>query len=114
MEASGVSGEMTVSATHTPQGVRVVGIGEYQGVDISPSAAPYVLAIDNVDRPGMVGRIGAILGSWDVNVNYMSVAPGSGRRALMVLGVNRPLNAEELEEVSAIEDVFDARLIDLS
>ena len=114
VQAFAPGGEMTVAATHTPQGVRVVGIGEFQGVDISPAAAPYVLAIDNVDRPGMIGRVGAMLGGWDVNVNYMSVASGGGQRALMVLGVNRPLTAEELEQVAAIEDVFDARLIDLS
>lgn len=114
VQAFGAGGEMTVAATHTPQGVRVVGIGEYQGVDISPAAAPYVLAIDNVDRPGMIGKVGAMLGGWDVNVNYMSVAPGGGQRALMVLGVGRSLTAEELEQVAAIEDVFEARLIDLS
>lgn len=110
----GDDGEMKVAATHTPQGVRVVSIDDYEGVDISPAAAGCVLAIENVDRPGMIGKIGALLGGWEVNINYMSVATGRDRRALMVLGTGRPLTESELDEVASIEDIFSARQVDLS
>ena len=114
VQVFGAEGEMKVAATQTPQGVRVVGIGEYQGAEISPSAAPYVLAIENLDRPGMIGRVGALLGGGGVNINYMSVAAGAEQRALMVLGINRPLTPKELDEVAGIQNVFGARQIDLS
>ena len=110
----GDDGEMKVAATHTPQGVRVVSIDDYEGVDISPAAAGCVLAIENLDRPGMIGKIGALLGSWEVNINYMSVATGRDHRALMVLGTGRPLTESELDEVASIEDIFSARQVDLS
>ena len=74
----GAEGEMRVAATHTPEGVRVVSIGEFDGVELSPAAARYVLAIENLDRPGMIGAVGQLLGGWDVNIKYMSVAPGRG------------------------------------
>ena len=110
----GPDGDTQVAATSTRRGVLVTAIGEYQGIDIVPTAAPYALAVENRDRPGMIGRVGTLLGGWDVNIVYMSVAAGTEHRALMVLGTNRPLTAEELDEVTAIEDIFDARQIDLS
>ena len=110
----GAEGEMRVAATHTPEGVRVVSIGEFEGVELSPAAARYVLAIENVDRPGMIGAVGQLLGGWDVNIKYMSVAPGAEQRALMVLGMSRPLTAQELDQVAAIESIFGVRQVDLS
>ncbi len=110
----GPGGETRVAATHTPQGVRVVGINDYEGVDVKPSAAPYALVIENLDRPGMIGRVGTALGGWDVNVIYMSVsARGGGGHALMVLGLDRALTAEELDQIKAFDDIFNAQLVDL-
>ena len=106
-------GETSVAATHTPQGVRIVAIDEY-GVEIAPGAAPYVLAIENVDRPGMIGRVGELLGGQQVNINFMSVAGGPKNRALMVLGIDRPLDAAAREELAQIDAIFGVRLIDLT
>ncbi len=106
-------GVRTVAATHTPSGVRVVGIDDYT-VDIVPGAAPYALMVENVDRPGMIGHVGSMLGERGVNISYMSVASGSADRALMVLGVNRPMTTAELAELSALDNVFSARQIDFS
>jgi D-3-phosphoglycerate dehydrogenase len=110
----GPGGETKVAATHTPQGVQVVAIDEYEGVDIEPSAAPYALVIENLDRPGMIGRVGTALGGWGVNITYMSVAaPGSGGHALMVIGLNRALTGDELSEIKDSGDIFNAQLVDL-
>jgi D-3-phosphoglycerate dehydrogenase len=106
-------GTRTVAATHTPNGVRVVGIDEY-AVEIAPGAAPYALMVENVDRPGMIGRVGMLLGERNVNISYMSVASGHADRALMVLGTNRALTAEDLAALSAVENVFGARQLDFS
>jgi D-3-phosphoglycerate dehydrogenase len=108
-------GPRTVAATHTPSGVRVVGIDEYV-VDIAPGAAPYVLMVENVDRPGMIGRVGTQLGEWGVNVSFMSVGstPGPHEHALMVIGMNRALTAEELRTLSGLDNIFSARQIDLT
>jgi D-3-phosphoglycerate dehydrogenase len=105
----------SVSATHTPQGVRGVAVGEFEGVDIAPNLAPYALAVENVDRPGMVGLVGTQLGQWGVNVNYMSVSASTqANRALMVLGINRPLSDEEMAHLNSLEAIFSARQLDLS
>jgi D-3-phosphoglycerate dehydrogenase len=92
-----------------------VGIDEYI-VDISPEAAPYVLMVENVDRPGMIGRVGTMLGEWGVNVSYMSVGakPSAHDQALMVLGMNRPLSTEELQTLRGQDNISSARQIDLT
>lgn len=106
-------GVRKVAATQTANGVRVVGIDDYQ-VDIAPGASSHALMVENVDRPGMIGRVGSILGELGVNISYMSVAPGQGDRALMVLGTNRAMTDAEIATLVAVENVFGARQIDLS
>jgi D-3-phosphoglycerate dehydrogenase len=106
-------GARTVAATHTPAGVSIVGVDDY-AVDISPRRAPYVLMVENVDRPGMIGRVGSQLGEWSVNISYMSVGAGSHERALMMLGMSRPLTTTELQALSQMDNVFSARQLDLS
>ena len=108
------AGETSVAATHTPQGVRIVGLDDYE-VEIALGVAPFVLAIENVNRPGMIGRVGSLLGEWGVNVNSMSSVPGSVEgRALMALGITRALTVEERAQLAAVENIFTARLIDLT
>lgn len=107
------SGGTSVAATHTQAGVRIVGIDGFE-VEIAAGAAPYVLAVENVDRPGIVGRVGSLLGDWLVNINFMSVASGEEGRALMVLGVDRPLQPSERAALETLDAIFSVRLISLA
>jgi D-3-phosphoglycerate dehydrogenase len=55
------------------------------------------------DVPGMVGRVGTILGEAHVNISTMQVARERGAApALMVLVVDRAIAREDLERVRAI------------
>ena len=105
-------GEASVTATHTGDGVRIVGIADYE-VELSPRQAPYLLAIENIDRPGAVGQVGTQLGELAVNISSMSVAAGPHEHALMMLGVTRALTAEELRRVEALDNVYSVRQVEL-
>ena len=106
-------GETSVAATHTGAGVRIVGIGDYE-VELSPRQAPYLLAIENVDRPGAVGQVGTELGALAVNITSMSVAsPAAREHALMMLGVTRALTAPELARVASLDNVHAVRQVEL-
>jgi D-3-phosphoglycerate dehydrogenase len=105
-------GEAAVAATHTGDGVRIVGIDDYD-VELSPRQAPYLLAIENIDRPGAVGQVGTQLGALAVNISSMSVAAGAQEHALMMLGVTRALTAEELKHVEALDNVSSVRQVEL-
>ncbi|MDA1010750.1 MAG: NAD(P)-dependent oxidoreductase, partial [Chloroflexi bacterium] len=107
-------GEETVSATTAESGPVIVGINEY-GVDIAlngPTA--HMLLIENIDRPGSVGRVGTLLGSLSVNISSMSVAPeGDGEHALMLLGVARKLTDDEAAQVEALDGIDRVRQVSL-
>ncbi|KAL3528520.1 hypothetical protein ACH5RR_007842 [Cinchona calisaya] len=61
-----------------------------------------------VDQPGMIGRVGNILGESNVNVSFMSVGRTSRRtKAIMAIGVDEEPDKETLKkigEVPAIEE----------
>jgi len=79
-------------------------------VDIPPGEG-YLLACENLDRPGMIGAVGTMLGNFDVNVSFMNVGRTTKRgRALMVLMLDEPLTAEQLERIRSIPDIYSARL----
>ncbi|WP_022928534.1 phosphoglycerate dehydrogenase [Patulibacter americanus] len=72
-----------------------------------------------VDQPGMVGRIGALLGDRGVNIEQAAVgyhqdAEGTrGGHAVMVITTDKPVSAESLEEILAQEGFADGRSISL-
>jgi D-3-phosphoglycerate dehydrogenase len=72
-----------------------------------------------VDQPGMVGRIGALLGDRGVNIEQAAVgyhqdAEGTrGEHAVMVITTDKPVSAESLEQILAQEGFADGRSISL-
>jgi D-3-phosphoglycerate dehydrogenase len=74
----------------------------------------YILVLSYEDRPGMVGRIGSLLGRLNVNIASMHVGRRSKRgRAIVVLILDEDLTAEQLAEVAGAVEADFARLIRL-
>ena len=80
----------------------------------------------NYDSPGMIGHVGGILGSRDINIKFMSVAaldgPGntapiqdiSGKvqkEALMILGVDGVVGKDNIAELVAQEGILDVSVV---
>ena len=73
-----------------------------------------LLVLENTDRPGMVGRIGTLLGDHGVNIATMSLSRNqAGGTALTVLNLDTALSEELLSEVRASEDIHSAQVIQL-
>jgi D-3-phosphoglycerate dehydrogenase len=73
-----------------------------------------LLVLENTDRPGMVGRIGTLLGDHGVNIATMSLSRNqAGGTALTVLNLDTALSEELLREVRASEDIHSAQVIQL-
>src|SRR5262249_55154619 len=73
-----------------------------------------VLVLENADRPGMVGRIGTLLGSHGVNIATMSLSRNqAGGRALKVLNLDSAPSEKLLNEIRASEDIHSAQVIEL-
>ena len=90
---------------------RIVGIDDHI-VDVPPSG--HMLVVRNSDVPGMIGKVGTILGDAGVNVDDMDVGKtAEGQRALMVLSTTTAVPAEVVETVRAQDGIVDARAIEL-
>jgi D-3-phosphoglycerate dehydrogenase len=73
-----------------------------------------VLVLENTDRPGMVGRIGTLLGNGGVNIATMSLSRNqAGGTALTVLNLDSAPNEGLLEKIRASDDIHSAQVIQL-
>ncbi|KAF3339250.1 D-3-phosphoglycerate dehydrogenase 1 [Carex littledalei] len=59
-----------------------------------------------VDQPGMIGKVGSILASQNVNVSFMSVGRTyRGKQAIMAIGVDEEPSKETLEKIGNIQAI---------
>jgi D-3-phosphoglycerate dehydrogenase len=73
-----------------------------------------VLVLENTDRPGMVGRIGMLLGDHGVNIATMSLSRNqAGGTALTVLNLDTAPTADVLAAIRASDDIHSAQVIEL-
>ncbi len=81
-------------------------------VDLIPEPNSYLLACDNEDRPGMIGRIGTLLGEFDINIRSMQVGRrGKRGRALMLIAVDEVPGEGLLDQIEAIDGIYNVRLV---
>jgi D-3-phosphoglycerate dehydrogenase len=81
-------------------------------VEATPSGV--ILLLENHDVPGIVGRIGTILGAHNVNIASMSLSRNeAGGRALTLLNLDSAPGSELLSKLLESGDIFSARVIQL-
>ncbi|CAM3570302.1 phosphoglycerate dehydrogenase [Marinicrinis lubricantis] len=84
-------------------GARIVAIDKYP-VDIEPSGT--LILVSHNDKPGMIGRLGTVLGNNDVNIATMQVGRKIiGGAAIMALNVDKHVPKEVLDELSALPEM---------
>jgi len=100
---------------------RIVRVGRYW-VEFVPEG--YILFCRNPDQPGMIGRVGTVLGKAHVNIRHMDVGPivrtprqrnpqQQPDTALMIVSVDDPIPDWALEEIGAAGDIFGLTLVKL-
>jgi D-3-phosphoglycerate dehydrogenase len=73
-----------------------------------------VLVLENNDRPGIVGRIGTMLGNHGVNIATMSLSRNqAGGTALTVLNLDTTPSEQLLAEIRESGDIHSAQVIEL-
>lgn len=113
LEISAVAEGKSVSVGGAFFGVtpRIVSVNS-RPVEARPSGV--VLVLENTDRPGMVGRIGTLLGNDGVNIATMSLSRNqAGGTALTVLNLDSTPSEELLNQIRASEDIRSAQVIEL-
>lgn len=105
--ATGSNGEHRVMGALLGDGeIRITNVDEFP-VNVPPSR--YMLFTRHRDMPGIIGKIGSLLGSFNVNIASMQV----GRRivrgdAVMVLSLDDPLPEGILAEITKVAGISDA------
>jgi D-3-phosphoglycerate dehydrogenase / 2-oxoglutarate reductase len=104
--------EVSVAGTvHHAGQPNIVAINDLD-VDFIATPGQSLLVCDNDDRPGMIGAIGTLLGTWDINISHMQVGRRERRgRALMLVGVDEPPTDEQLERIEAIDGIYNVRMV---
>jgi D-3-phosphoglycerate dehydrogenase len=113
LRMDGEGGENVVSGTlvgprHQPRLVEVMGFD----MDIVPEK--HMLFIRNEDVPGMIGKLGTILGEHGINIGNMAVGRGKpGSRAAMAVTVDEPVPEEVLRALLETPGFNKARAVTL-
>ena len=103
-------GSQSVSGTiFAKEEMRIVDFFGYK-LDFEPS--PFILAIQNIDKPGIIGRIGTILGSAGVNIAAMQWSRNrKGEKAVSFVSVDQEVSNETLEELRGLDGVLKTTMI---
>ena len=87
----------------------LAGVNDYR-VDVTLNANNFLFC-SHRDRPGVIGRIGTLLGQADVNISYMQVGRKAPRgEALMVLGLDEPVSEDLLRTLVETVDLQTTRV----
>ncbi|MBI3324538.1 MAG: phosphoglycerate dehydrogenase [Candidatus Omnitrophica bacterium] len=105
---AGLAVHGTLSSRREP---RIVKIDQYF-VEAAPMG--YMLVIKNHDRPGLIGHLGTLLGTTNINIASMTNGRDKpGGTAITVVNVDQAVPPGAMEQIRRLEHVIDAKLIRL-
>lgn len=77
-----------------------------EGYSVDVPLSGYKLITWQTDTPGVVGRVGTLLGKYDINIAEMQVGREKVRGcAIMVLSIDDKLSAKALDEVRSLDGI---------
>jgi D-3-phosphoglycerate dehydrogenase len=105
-------GATSVAGVISDGRANVVQIDEYE-LHLPPTPG-YLLVTQHVDRPGIIGRVGTLLGEADINISSMQVGRRTPRgKALMLLSVDEPVPLAVVERIRAAANIETIKIIKL-
>lgn len=91
--------------------LRILGIND---IDIEAPLRGVILFIRNQDVPGVIGRVGTILGNRGLNIANFALGRNQlAGEAIGLVNVDHPISPEVLDEIRAIPAVRVARVVQL-
>ncbi|MDP4092749.1 MAG: phosphoglycerate dehydrogenase [Bacillota bacterium] len=86
--------------------LRIVDFFGYK-LDFEPT--PYVIAIQNIDKPGIIGQIGTTLGASNINIAAMQWSRNrKGEKAVAFVSVDGEVSDKVLEQLKKMDGVLKA------
>ncbi|SER45744.1 phosphoglycerate dehydrogenase [Salipaludibacillus aurantiacus] len=92
-------------------GPRIVQINEFS-LDFQP--AKHTLYVQHNDQPGVIGKVGQLLGTHNVNIATMQVGrKNEGGKAIMLLSTDKECDQSVLEAFARIDEIVSVSSIEL-
>ena len=123
-EETGGYKSLVTLCTRTSEGRKVIAGTVFDGqprivrmrdLDMEFTPEGYILVLSYEDRPGVVGKIGSLLGRHNVNIASRQVGRRAKRgKAIVVLTLDEDLEPAQLEELRAAVEADFARVIRLA
>jgi D-3-phosphoglycerate dehydrogenase len=109
---SGAREEVCVSATlFSEKNQRIVSVNNFR-VEFKPEGT--LLYIINKDVPGVVGKVGTLLGDREINIaEYNLARAGSGGKAMAIITVDSPLDPETLNFLRSFKEMEEVKQVRL-
>ncbi|MGB9715535.1 MAG: phosphoglycerate dehydrogenase [Thermodesulfovibrionales bacterium] len=90
---------------------RIVAVDSFK-IEIVPEGE--LLFIYNIDKPGVIGNIGTILGNNNINIARMQFGRETpGGRAISVITIDTPVTPKIIEEIKSLPNVLSLKRINL-
>jgi D-3-phosphoglycerate dehydrogenase len=88
---------------------RVVGV---KGMELDAPFSPSMLYVNNLDKPGFIGRLGSLLGEAGINIATFNLGRvDTGDDAIALVGVDQTVSAALIEQVKATVNVKEVRAL---
>ncbi len=101
--------QVSVEGTLFGREGRIVEINGFR-VDVDPHAR--ILICPHINRPGIIGKVGSILGDAGINISAMQVGKTDIEGTnIMVLTIDNDIKADTLAKVKEVDGIFDAKLV---
>ena len=108
-------GENTVTGALIAKNMpRIVRINDY---NMSIEAEKHMLLIPHENKPGMVAKVAAVIGEYNININRMQVAQKSNQKdnvSIMLLTIDKDVTNEAMEKINNIDGIQNAQYIKLN
>jgi len=92
--------------------VRNPRITNINGVPTESVISENMLYIQNLDKPGLIGNLGTILGKNNINIADFNLGRIQGKnKAIALVSVDEPINKDIIKEISKLEQVEDVKAL---
>jgi D-3-phosphoglycerate dehydrogenase len=109
---AGKKTHMVAGTLYSRKDPRIIEIDGFQ-VEVAPEG--HMLLILNVDRPGVIGLVGRVLGDHNINIARMQCSREErGGHALLIIGLDAQLPGDVLETIKRSENILSVKSADLS
>ena len=103
------SGERAFAGTVIGGVPRIVGV---KGMELDAPFAPAMIYVNNLDKPGFIGRLGSLLAENNINIATFNLGRvEAGDDAIALVGVDQTPSSAVVEKIKATANVKEARIL---